>query len=80
MLKKGGYAVPAFNIENMEMAIAVIKTAYELRSPAIIQTTSSTVKYATLKTFHYLVKSLAEQADIPVMRKNIGLCFSAGKA
>ncbi|MCL2461210.1 MAG: class II fructose-bisphosphate aldolase, partial [Defluviitaleaceae bacterium] len=29
----GGYAVPAFNVENMEMAQAVIQAAEELRAP-----------------------------------------------
>jgi len=65
--QKGGYAVPAFNVENMEMAIAAIKTANEMCSPVIIQTTSSTVKYSSLKTYQYIVKSLAEQVDIPVV-------------
>ena len=65
--QKGRYAVPAFNVENMEMAIAVIKTAEEMKSPVIVQTTSSTVKYASLKTYQHMVKSLAEQVDIPVV-------------
>ena len=65
--QKGEYAVPAFNIENMEMAMAVIKTAEEMRSPVIIQTTSSTAKYAPLKTFQHIVKSLAGQVDVPVV-------------
>ncbi|MDU4855637.1 MAG: class II fructose-bisphosphate aldolase, partial [Clostridioides difficile] len=51
MLKKAqdeGYAVGAFNVENMEMVIAVIEAAEELNSPVILQTTPSTVKYAGL--------------------------------
>jgi len=31
--QKGGYAVGAFNVENMEMAKAVIAAAEEMRSP-----------------------------------------------
>lgn len=65
--QQGGYAIPAFNIENMEMALAVIKAANEMRSPLILQTTSSTVQYAPLRTFQHLVKSLAEQIDIPIV-------------
>ena len=42
----GHYAVGAFNVENLEMAQAVIQAATELNAPVIIQTTSSTVKYA----------------------------------
>ena len=47
MLKKaqaGHYAVGAFNVENMEMVMAVIKAAEEMNSPVIMQTTPSTVK------------------------------------
>lgn len=65
--QKGGYAIPAFNAENMEMAMAIVKVADEMKSPVIIQTTSSTVKYSSLRTYQYLVKSLADQVDIPVV-------------
>lgn len=44
----GGYAVGAFNVENMEMVQAVAEAAEELQSPVIMQTTPSTVKYAGL--------------------------------
>jgi len=64
--QRGGYAVPAFNVENMEMAMAVIKTAAEMKSPVLIQTTSSTVKYATTKTYAAVVRALAEAVDTPV--------------
>lgn len=64
--QKGGYAVPAFNVENMEMAMAVIKVANEMNSPVLIQTTSSTLKYATPRTYLNMVKSLADVVDIPV--------------
>lgn len=64
--QKDEYAVPAFNVENMEMAIAVIKTAAAMRSPVLLQTTPSTVKYASLKTYQRMIKSLAEEVDIPV--------------
>ena len=62
----GGYAVGAFNVENMEMAEAVIAAAEELDAPVIIQTTPSTVKYASLKLYYANVKALAEGTKIPV--------------
>lgn len=65
--QKGGYAVGAFNVENMEMAQAVIAAAEEMRSPVILQTTSSTVKYAGVDLYFANVKTLAEKADIPVV-------------
>ena len=42
--QKNGYAVGAFNVENMEMVQAVIAAAEELQSPVIMQTTPSTLK------------------------------------
>ena len=48
MLRKAqeqGYAVGAFNVENMEMAQAIIGAAEELQAPVILQTTPSTVRY-----------------------------------
>jgi len=64
--QKGGYAVGAFNVENMEMVKAVIAAAEELQAPVILQTTPSTVKYGTLKTYQALVAAEAEKAGIPV--------------
>ena len=43
--QKRGYAVGAFNCENMEMVKAIIAAAEELRAPVMLQTTPSTVKY-----------------------------------
>lgn len=62
----GGYAVGAFNVENMEMVQAVVAAAEELRSPVIMQTTPSTVKYASLAYFYANAKAAAESASVPV--------------
>lgn len=64
--QKGGYAVGAFNVENMEMVQAVIAAAEELKSPAIMQTTPSTVKYAGLDYYFANAKVAAERASVPV--------------
>ncbi len=62
----GKYAVGAFNIENMEMAQAVIAVAQELHAPVILQTTPSTVRYGTLPVYTALIKTLANQVEVPV--------------
>ena len=62
----GHYAVGAFNVENMEMVMAVIEAAEEMNAPVIMQTTPSTVKYAGLDYYLANVKAAAERADIPV--------------
>ena len=61
--QKGNYAVGAFNVENME---TVMEAAEELKSPVIMQTTPSTVKYAGLDFFLANVKAAAERASVPV--------------
>ena len=48
--QQGGYAVGAFNAENMEMVKAIIQAAEELKAPVMIQTTPSTIKYGTLES------------------------------
>ncbi len=65
--QKNGYAVGAFNVENMEMVQAVVAAAEELHSPVIMQTTPSTVKYADVEYFYANVKVAAEKASVPVV-------------
>lgn len=62
----GGYAVGAFNVENMEMVKAVIAAAEELRAPVMLQTTPSTIKYGKLDTYEAIVAAEAAKATVPV--------------
>jgi len=64
--QKGKYAVGAFNVENMEMAQAVVAAAEELKAPVMLQTTSSTLKYASPEVFFGMVSALAKKATVPV--------------
>ena len=64
--QKEGYALGAFNVENMEMVQAVIEAAEEMRSPVMIQTTSGTLKYATPAMYASMVRAMAEKATVPV--------------
>lgn len=64
--QKGGYAVGAFNAENMEMVKAIIQAAEELKAPVMIQTTPSTIKYGTLETYTAIVAAEAKKASVPV--------------
>lgn len=69
MLRKAqeqGFAVGAFNVENMEMAQAIIRAAEELRAPVILQTTPSTVRYAGTGMYAAMVAALAQEATVPV--------------
>ena len=64
--QKDNYAVGAFNVENMEMVMAVVEAAEELNSPVIMQTTPSTVKYADVEFFLANAKVAAEKANVPI--------------
>lgn len=63
---QNGYAIGAFNVENMEMVMAVVKACEELRAPVILQTTSSTVKYAGLDLYLANVATVANRASVPI--------------
>lgn len=62
----GKYAIGAFNVENMEFVQAVIQAATELKSPVIIQTSVSTLKYATANLFKAMVSACIDDTNIPV--------------
>jgi len=64
--QKGGYAVGAFNVENMEMVQAVLDAAGGLRAPVIIQTTPSTVRYGSLALFYANAAAAAQWVKVPV--------------
>ncbi|MCR5108805.1 MAG: class II fructose-1,6-bisphosphate aldolase [Lachnospiraceae bacterium] len=65
--RKKGYAVGAFNVENMEMVMAVLAAAEETGSPVIMQTTPGTIKYAGLDYYFANVRAAAERTKIPVV-------------
>ncbi len=64
--RKSGYAVGAFNIENMEMVKAIVAGAEELNSPVILQVSESTSKYGSMETYVAMVAVEAKKAKIPV--------------
>lgn len=64
--QKDGYAVGSFNIENMEMAQAVIEAAEESHAPVIVQTSPSTLGYASSTVFYSMVKAMVKNVSVPV--------------
>lgn len=64
--QQGHYAVGAFNVENMEMMMAVIAAAEAEQAPVILQTTPSTLKYASSAVFAAMARAMAEKASVPV--------------
>ena len=61
-----GYAVPAFNIHNLETFQVVIETAAELRSPVIIAGTPGTIDYAGGEYIVSMAEVAAKKYDIPI--------------
>ena len=51
---KGGYAIPAFNFNNMEQMQAIIKAAVETKSPVILQVSKGARQYANATLLRYL--------------------------
>lgn len=64
--QKNKYAVGAFNVENMEMVLAVLEAAEETNSPVIMQTTPGTVKYAGADFYFANIRAAARRTRIPV--------------
>ena len=59
---KGGYAIPAFNFNNLEQLQAIIGACVETRSPVILQVSSGARKYANQTLLKYLAKGAVEYA------------------
>jgi len=64
--QKEGYAVGAFNVENMEILQAVVEAAEELKAPVILQTTAGTLKYAKPDLFYGMAMAAAKKSSIPI--------------
>ncbi|MFA6429820.1 MAG: class II fructose-bisphosphate aldolase [Patescibacteria group bacterium] len=60
------YAIPAFNINNLEILKAVMSAAEEFRSPIIIQTSEGAIAYAGMEYLVAMVK-IAAKSELPVV-------------
>lgn len=69
---KGGYAIPAFNFNNMEQMQAIIQACVEKSSPVILQVSSGARKYANQTILRYMAQGAVEYAkelgkNIPIV-------------
>lgn len=64
--RRGGYAVGAFNINNMEFVQAITSAAEDLNSPVIIAVSEGAVKYAGFENLVSLVRVAADEKKIPI--------------
>jgi fructose-bisphosphate aldolase class II len=65
--RAGGYAVPAFNVFNLEMLQAAYRAAEAERAPVIVQVSPRSVAYAGLEPLAVLARALAEPVRVPVV-------------
>ena len=64
--QRGGYAVPAFNIHNLETLQIVIETAAEMHSPLIVAGTPGTFSYAGTGNIVAIAGCLAREHNLPL--------------
>ena len=59
---KGGYAIPAYNFNNMEQMQAIIRAAVETKSPVILQVSKGARAYANGTLLRYMAQGAVEYA------------------
>lgn len=69
---KGGYAIPAFNFNNMEQMQAILQACVATKSPVILQVSSGARKYANQTLLRYMAQGAVEYAkelgcNIPIV-------------
>ncbi len=69
---KGGFAIPAYNFNNMEQMQAIIQAAVETKSPVILQVSAGARKYANKNLLKNMARGAVEYAhelgcDIPIV-------------
>ena len=64
---KEGFAIGAFNVNNMELIQAIVDAAAEQNSPVILQASSSAIKYAKINYLMKMVEAAVEEhPNIPI--------------
>ena len=63
---KEGYAVGAFNVNNMEILQAIVDAAKEEKAPLILQVSAGARKYARQGYLIHLVKAAEEDSGLPI--------------
>lgn len=63
---QNGYAVGAFNINNMEIIQAIVAAAEAEKSPVILQASEGAIKYAGIEYLTAMVRVAAEKASVPI--------------
>ena len=77
---KEGFAIGAFNVNNMEIIQAIVDAAAQENSPVILQASSSAIKYARPNYLKKMVEAAVEETNIPIaLHLDHGADFEACK-
>lgn len=78
---KEGFAIGAFNVNNMEIIQGIVDAAAAANSPVILQASSSAIKYARPNYLKKMVEAAVEETNIPIaLHLDHGADFEACKA
>jgi len=64
--QKRGYAIPAFNVHNLETVQAVVNGAVKMNSPVMIATTPGTIRHAGIEYISEIIKIAGKNSNIPI--------------
>lgn len=64
---KEGYAIGAFNVNNMEIIQGIVEAVKELNSPVILQVSAGARKYAGPNYLKKLVEAAVLETDVPIV-------------
>ena len=64
---EGGYAIGAFNVNNMEIVQAITEAAAEVKAPLILQASAGARKYAKPIYLRKLVEAAVEDTGLPIV-------------
>jgi ketose-bisphosphate aldolase len=64
---QGGYAIPAFNFDNYEIARGIINAAEQEKSPVILMVTESAAKFMGIDYVYTIGKYMVESTTVPVV-------------
>ena len=77
----GGYAIGAFNVNNMEMIQGIVEAGKEEHAPLILQVSSGARKYANPLYLKKLVEAAVEDSGLPIcLHLDHGDCFELCKS
>lgn len=62
----GNYAIPAFNVENMEMLKACVNAAKQKKTPVIIQASEKTIEYIGIELLFEMVRSVSTREGVEI--------------